>query len=486
MSRIVVRCNRMIVSPEHAQLFASSYRNTRCLSSNYLSPRSFLDTALSVLHNIELERKDAKAFVRQIRSAAIKLELEYGTSGQKLNLDDSRIRQIIEPELAPRLEDVIPTVERSLEKPVGAPPLSQATADKSRVLILTVDHTRPSPVDLLRPVLDAIQPMGLNVTICVALGRHRRMTGQELIAHLGMDLIDRCKLLQHDPFDDRHHKNLGATSRGTPIKVNEVVAEHDFILGVGFVEPSYLAGFSGGRKLIMPGIAHHTSIDANHYLLLEEGAEIGRLAGNPIHEDAMEFVSKVRFDWLTCGVLGGKDEITAVLSGDPVKAHAEACEFSRKIYEKKAEESDIVIATVGGHPYDCDMVQAKKGIIPAAKIVRKGGVIILLGDCPDLWGAEETFREWLTTKTPDQVAADVKDRNKFNLGAHGANILAKPIVEKQATVIFVTSRRMAKELRDTYVQPSRSLSAALGQAEGIVGTDASVSIVRCARRMIIR
>ncbi|NOZ20353.1 MAG: nickel-dependent lactate racemase [Planctomycetes bacterium] len=422
----------------------------------------------------------------QIRSAAIKLELEYGTSVQTIKIDDARIKQVVEPGSAPQVENLSPAVDQSLNKPIGAPPLSKAAADKSRVLILTVDRTRPSPVDLLWPVLDTIQPMGIGVTICVALGRHRRMTGDELIEHFGMDMIDRCKLLQHDAFDDQHHTDLGATSRGTPIKVNEVIAEHDFIIGVGFVEPSYLAGFSGGRKLIMPGIAHHTSIDANHYLLLEKGAEIGRLEGNPIHEDAMEFVGKAPLDWLTCGVLGGKDEITAVLSGDPVKAHAEACEISRKIYEKEAEEADIVISTVGGHPYDCDLVQAKKGIIPATKIVRKGGVIILLGECPDLWGAEETFQEWVTRKPPEQVVTDVNDREKFNLGAHGANILAKPVVEKQATVILVTSRKMGKELRDSYVQPARSLSAALSQAEGVAGSDASVSVVRCARRMIVR
>jgi len=360
------------------------------------------------------------------------------------------------------------------------------------MLILTVDITRPSPTRLMLPILKLCKERGVAVTICIALGRHGKMSEPGLRDFLTPEIFDEYPVLQHDAFDDSIHLDVGVTSRETPIKVNRIISEHDFVYGISFIEPSYLMGYSGGRKLIMPGIAHHTSIDANHYWLTHADTRIGELDSNPMHQDAMEFLEHFRIDFLTCAVLDGRDRVTQIYSGDSVKAHGIACLDSGKIFlynsinRISGRTADIVISSPGGYPYDWDLVQGKKAIIPAMKTVNDGGSVILLAACPDGWGAESTFKEWLLTKSPEEVVRDVKKRNLFSLGAHGAYILAKPIVEKGATVIILTNEHLAKELQGSYIHAVRTIDDALELARQNCGTSQPTYLVlKSARRLIV-
>ena len=148
------------------------------------------------------------------------------------------------------------------------------------------------------------------------------------------------------------------------------------------------------------------------------------------------------------------------------------------------KKADIVISSAGGAPYDCDLVQGKKAIIPAIDAVKRNGVIILCAECPQGLGAEETFVDWLRNKTPVQVTTDVLDRKQFSLGAHGANILARPIVEKNAKVMLVTCPDIAQELKGTYVTATTRLADAWKAANVLTGNDSSVLFIEKARRLI--
>jgi len=411
--------------------------------------------------------------------------IEYGAGHLEVDLSWGRLEGVLGPKRVPPIPDIEVEVEQSLVEPVSSKPFAEVIDRASRVGILTVDATRPSPERLLGPILKQCGEKGVVPTICIAGGRHRLMTEEEIVAHLGSEIVSRVPVLQHDPFDDGAHVELGTTARGTPIRVNRLACEVDVLVGVSFIEPSYLMGFSGGRKLVMPGISHHTAIDANHYFLTQPGARIGQLDGNPLHEDAMAFTERVSLDWVTCAVVGAGDEIVEVISGDPMEAHEEACRCCRPLYEVPRGEADVVISSTGGHPYDCDMVQGKKGMVPASEIVRDRGAIVIAAECPEGWGAESTFGEWMTSCTPEEIVERIRDRRAFSLGAHGAFLLARPIVEKEVRVIFLTGARMVRALHGTFVHATSDLDEALRLARERTGPDPSIVVLRGARRLIV-
>ena len=194
--------------------------------------------------------------------------------------------------------------------------------------------------------------------------------------------MQRCRVVQHDPFNKAAHKSLGRTSRGTDIMVSKLVFEHDRVIGTGIIEPSYLAGWSGGRKMLLPGVAFHESIDNNHFYLTDPETKIGKLRGNPVSDDMDEFARKCPFHFILYWLSGPNDEVAQIIAGDPYKAHELACRQCERIYKVKPPTAPIIISSAGGYPYDCDLVQGKKAIIPAIELVERNGAIILLADCP--------------------------------------------------------------------------------------------------------
>ncbi len=416
----------------------------------------------------------------------MKYSISYGRRKLTLDISQQRVVGQLAPKRVKQVADVARAVRGALRRPFESKPLADILAGKKTALMLTVDHTRPSPAPMIDPVLELCEAAGVRPTIMIAIGRHRQMTQAELTGHLGRDVLGRYRVLQHDPFANRSMVTKGKTRRGTPIRVHRELFKHDVVLGCGIIEPSYLCGWSGGRKLLMPGIAHHRSIDNNHYYLTHPDAKIGRLDGNPVSDDAAEFAAKLPMDFIIYALVGPSDEVVRIVAGDPVKAHRRACSLCEPMYRVRARRADIVISSAGGHPYDCDLVQAKKAIIPAIEAVKRNGAVILCGACPDGLGAEETFVRWLREKTPAQVVRDVCDRRQFNLGAHGANILARPIVEKNAKIILVTSAGVAEQLSGTYVTAMTRLSDAWKLANLITGPRSDVLLIENARRLIVR
>ena len=414
----------------------------------------------------------------------MKVAIEYGKKEVLLNVPKKRFRGVIEPKKVKAISNLPAAVKRALAAPVGSKPFAKMLEGAKTALILTVDHTRPSPRPMLEPILKICEETGVKPTICIATGRHRQMTDKELVSHFGKAILRRVKVIQHDPFDRKAHKRLGRTKLGTEVLVNKIVFEHDRVIGVGIIEPSYLCGFSGGRKLIMPGVAFHTSIDNNHFYLTDPATKIGVLKKNPVSDDATEFSRLCPLHFICYSISGPNDEVVGVVAGDPYKAHQTACDRCERIYRVKSKTAPIVIASAGGHPYDCDLVQGKKAIIPAIDLVERNGVVILLAACPEGLGAEETFIKWLTTKTPVEVVRDVRNRKLFNLGAHGANILARSIVEKNATVILVTNPKIAKAIAGSYIHPVTRFEDAWELANRLCGKDAEVLVIRKARRLI--
>lgn len=412
-------------------------------------------------------------------------DIQYGQEILTIEVPEERVVGVLAPQEVQAVPDVEAAVRVSLEQSFESPPLAELVRGAESALIITVDNTRPSPREMIGPILDVCQEGGLKVTVVIATGRHRLMTEAELYAHLGERIMNTCRVLRHDPFDADSMVDKGTTARGTAIRVNRAIYEHDVVIGCGIIEPSYLCGWSGGRKLLMPGLAHHESIDNNHYYLTHPGAVIGRLHGNPVSDDAFEFARDLPLHFITYAVCGPNDEFVEIVSGHPQRAHERACDLCAPIYAVERVQADIVISSPGGWPYDFDLVQGKKAIIPAIDAVKRNGVIILPAECRDGLGVERAFIDWLKNKTPVHVVQDVLDREQFNLGAHGANILAKPIVEKNARVILVTCDEVARKLEGTYLIAVTDLGDAWQIANSVAGSDASVLFIEKARRLIL-
>jgi len=409
---------------------------------------------------------------------------DYGSGKVRLDMDPAKVRAVLAPAQVSEVDDVCAATRDSINSPIESPPLRILLDDAKTALIVTVDNTRPSPREMILPILGACDDAGVKTTIVIAIGRHRQMTERELTRHMGDDILSRARVVQHDPFDRGICRHLGTTQRGTEILVNKIIFEHDVVIGTGIIEPSYLLGWSGGRKLMMPGLAYADSIDNNHFFLTDPDARIGTLRGNPLSDDAEEFARKCPFHFITYSISGPNDEVVEVVSGDPFEAHEEACRRAAAIYRVPKQTAPVVISSAGGAPYDCDLVQGKKAILPGIELVEPGGAIILLAECPEGHGAEETFIEWLCTKTPQQVVRDVRKRELFSLGAHGANILARPIVENEASVILVACPKMREQIAGSYVATAADIDEAWEMAQDKCGPSPEVIICEKARRLV--
>ncbi len=415
----------------------------------------------------------------------MRYEVQYGNGTLALDVPPERVVGLLSPKEVTPVTDVVQAARAAMDAPHASHPLSDLLAGRPTALIVAVDNTRPSPAELLLPIIELCERHRVTPSIMIATGRHRAMAQEELRSHLGREIVGRYRVLQHDPFDASLMVSRGVTKRGTPIIVNKAIFEYDIVIGTGIIEPSYLCGWSGGRKLLMPGLASHESIDNNHFYLTHPDARIGKLHGNPVSDDAAEFAAGLPMDFILYAVSGPNDEVVEVVAGDARKAHEWACESCEKIYKVRRLEADIVISSAGGAPYDCDLVQGKKAVIPALQAVKPDGVVIICAECPDGIGAEPTFMDWLLNKSPLEVVTDVLDRRQFSLGAHGANILAKPIVEKNAKLALVTNPDVARQLRGSYVTAFTEIGEAWDFAHRVAGTESDTLFIAKARRLIV-
>ena len=414
------------------------------------------------------------------------LTCEYGNTTLTAAVHDERLAAVRVPKSVAALRDPRAAITAALEHPLDSPSFAELIRPARSLLVVTVDRTRPSPAALLQPLLAACAAQGTSVTICIATGHHRKMTAPELDQHLGSEIARAYPIEQHDAFDDALFDDRGVTSFGTRIRVNRIVYQHDLVVGVGWIEPTYLCGFSGGRKIIMPGLAHHTDIDDNHFMLLAQGPLPGQLAGNRMSEDCEEFARRVPFHFILNAVVNDEDQPVAVVAGNPFSAHRKGCDLSAEIFGAAPVTADIVISSPGGHPYDTDLVQGKKGILPAQQAVAQGGVIILIAACPECFGAEKDFIHWLRTYPPEVITQRVHERIHFTLGAHGANVMAKPVVQKGATIILVADEPMRTQVEGTFIRTAPDLESALRMATAARGSASTIALLRKSRRLFLR
>lgn len=331
----------------------------------------------------------------------MKAKLAFGKSVLTVDLPDGFRYLTLDARSATPLADAQRELDYALEAPIASPALKDMARGKKSAAISICDITRPAPnSQTLPPLLRCLEQAGIPrnaITILIATGLHRAATESEILEICGPDVVSQYKIVNHDARDLASHRHLGTTTSGTPIYIDERFMSADLHISLGLIEPHLMAGFSGGRKLVAPGLAAQETIKVLHSpkFMREPRSAEGFIEDNPLHRELLEIARIARHDFLLDVALTRDRAIAGVFAGNPVEAHLKGSEFvTRVMLEQLDEPLDGVITSAAGYPLDLTFYQAIKGITAASHIVKSGGQILLIAECEEGAGAPE-FRDML-------------------------------------------------------------------------------------------
>jgi nickel-dependent lactate racemase len=363
-------------------------------------------------------------------------------------------------------------VRESLEHPAGTPLLRIMAEGKKKVVLLASDHTRPVPSKIIVPQMLAEIRRGnpdADVTILVTTGCHRETTKEELENKFGGEIMKREKIVIHD-CDSPDMVYLGKLPSGGDLIVNRLAVEADLLIAEGFIEPHFFAGFSGGRKSVLPGMASRKTVVYNHNadFIAHPRARTGIVDGNPIHIDMLYAARTARLAFICNVVINADKEVIYAASGDCDMAHKEGRKFLAGKCGVKAEIADIAITTNGGYPLDQNIYQAVKGMTAAEATVKKGGVIVMLAKSNDGHGAPEFYKTFAEEKDLNRMLATFMKTPKENtrVDQWQSQIFAR--VLQHAAVIYI-SDAPDEMVRDLHMTPAHSIEEAVKLAEARLG-----------------
>ena len=408
----------------------------------------------------------------------------YGRKGVPVEVEDGHLAGV----LRSGIHDYRPTksavdlVRDSLERPIGSPRLRELAAGKRRVTIIASDHTRPVPSRVIMPQMLAEIRSGnpvAEITILVATGLHRSTTHEELVGKFGEDIVSRERIVVHDCDDAANLVNLGRLPSGGNLIVNRLAVETDLLVSEGFIEPHFFAGFSGGRKSVLPGIASRETVMYNHNsgFIASPKARTGVLDGNPIHADMVFAARAAKLAFVVNVVIDAAHRPIFSVAGDCEAAHRAGCEFLAGKCRVAAVPADIAVSTNGGYPLDQNIYQSVKGMTAAEATVKEDGVIVMFAEAADGHGGasfHRTFRDepdlgrmmrTFLARRPEETIIDQWE----------AQILARVLLK--ARVVFVSSCD-EQIVRDMHMIPAHSAAEAMEKAKELVGRpDYTVAVV---------
>jgi nickel-dependent lactate racemase len=380
----------------------------------------------------------------------------------------------------PGLPDEQEAIRAALRAPLGCPPLRSLVAAQDQVVIVVNDGTRPMPsARVLPPLLDEIAQVPRDrITILVATGTHRANTPAELDEMLGPSIARGYRVINHDARDSSTLVYLGASSRGHPIWLNRLYMEATVKILTGFVEPHFFAGFSGGPKPVMPGLAGLETVLHNHgpRMIAHPNATFGVLEGNPIHEEQREIALLTRPTFSLNVALNAQHQITGVWAGELLAAHAAGVAFVRETaLQPIAREYDVVLSTNSGYPLDQNLYQSVKGMTAAARAVRPGGAIVMAAECSDGLPDHGVYASILhAAHSPDEVLARVEGAAVPIADGWQAQIQAQ--VQRRAEV-YLYSALQDEAVRRTLLRPCHDVAAQVHSLLAARGADARLLVL---------
>jgi nickel-dependent lactate racemase len=383
------------------------------------------------------------------------LVLKYGMGSFSCRLPDGRV---LRPGLPTPPENPEALVRKALDAPVGTPPLEEIVRPGEKVTIVTSDITRYTGSEVYLPVLlERLNSLGVadeDIEVLIALGIHRKQSEAEHRKILG-PVYGRVTVTDHDCDNPAELVLKGETPGGIPVMINKRVAEADRVIVTGTVGFHYFAGFGGGRKGLVPGVAGRETCMASHFAVFnppEIGgrnpkAATGVLEGNPVHENILAAARMAEPDFLLNTVLSPEKKILEVFCGELERAHVAACEQVRRLYAVRLEEpADLAVVSCGGYPKDINFIQSHKALDYGVNALREGGTIILLAACGDGFG-NKTFFDWFRHQDLDDFEAALRERYEIN----GQTAYSTLIKARRFRVILVSelgeeeTRRMGME-----------------------------------------
>lgn len=392
-----------------------------------------------------------------------------------IDVPDHRIKAILttQPYTTDGLSE-LQIVEDALRHPIGSGRLADLAVDKKHILIITSDHTRPVPSRVTMPLI--LKEIRINnpdteIKILIATGFHRGTTEAELREKFNDAILMSESIVIHNAFNNEEMVSKGTLPSGGELKVNCLVDWADLIVAEGFIEPHFFAGFSGGRKSILPGICSNDTIMYNHnaQFIAHPNARTGVLEENPLHIDMLYAVEKVGLSFILNVVIDADKKVVKAFAGHPVEAHLAGCREVQKHAGVPAIKSHLVVASNGGYPLDQNIYQTVKGLTAAERCLNPGGVIIMISSCIDGHGGEGFYRWFADAGSPMEVARRISEipRTETTPDQWEAQILAR-VLTKCRAVIIVSSHVDPGIIENMYMRHAGTFDEALKMADELL------------------
>ena len=421
----------------------------------------------------------------------MEIKIPYGKTFQTLNIEEGF--ELLESKIQ-ELEagaDGGAIVRAAMDSPIGSPKLRELAAGKKNAVLIISDHTRPVPSkDIVPFMLEELRAGNpdIEITMLVATGCHRGTTPEELVHKLGEDIVSREHIVVHD-CDSSPLTDLGPLPSGARLVVNSLVAQADLVVSEGFIEPHFFAGYSGGRKSILPGVCSRVTVLGNHCadFIDDPKARMGVIDGNPINRDMERAARMAKLAYIVNVVVNEAHEVVAAFAGDPIEAHHAGCAYLARYCEvEQKQKADIVITSNGGAPLDQNAYQAVKGLTTAADAAADGAALIICAECADGIGGDSFYKALSECAGPTELLGEIRrvPMDETVPDQWQYQILAR-ILEKHH-VYFVARKEMEEAVNAMKMEYAPSLEEAYARARALKGASARVAVIPNGVSLIIK
>jgi nickel-dependent lactate racemase len=412
----------------------------------------------------------------------LEINLAYGKHGLQINLPDENVT-VIEPKYLPGLADERSALLEAMRNPIASPPLRELVSPDITVAIVFCDITRPMPNKRVLPVvLEEIESAGVkreNIVLINATGMHRANNSAELDEMLGRNLTQNYRIVNHNAFDESTLTHLGRTSFGAELWVCTEYLKADVKILTGFIEPHFFAGFSGGPKMVTPGVSGHDTVMHAHnaYMIGHPNARWGVTYGNPVHDEIRESAAMAGSTFSLNVTLNKDHQITKVFAGEVFESHKIGCEYVRATAMQACpHEFDIVITTNSGYPLDQNLYQTVKGMSAAALVVKQGGAIIAVSECSDGLPDHGNYKDILKMRPDPQSLLDLINSPGFSMfDQWEAQVQAK--VQLRARVFVYSDYLTDEQIYGAMLEPCRDVVKTVEMLKAEYGENATICVL---------
>ena len=420
-------------------------------------------------------------------------KIPCGQQKLDLTLPDEQVVGVLESNIgtmkATGTEDEI--VQAAMAKPYGGTTLAELAKGKKTCTIICSDHTRPVPSKHIIPFMLKELREGnpdIDITLLIATGFHRLSVEKEMRAKFGDVIVDNEKIVVHDSANAESNVKIGVLPSGADCIIDKVAANADLLVSEGFIEPHFFAGFSGGRKSVLPGVCDRKTVMGNHCSKFIDSpyARTGILEGNPLHKDMVAAAKMAKLAYIVNVVIDEDKKVVAAFAGDPFEAHKSGCEFLSGYCQVKAVPADISITSNGGAPLDQNMYQCVKGMTAAEATTKEGGVIIICAECADGTGGDGFYNALKNCESPqalmDQILKVPQDETQPDQWEY--QIQSRILIHHP--VIYVSRPEMKQTIEEMKMMYAATLDEAVAKAKEIRGEDATFTVIPNGISVIVR